>query len=269
MTASSAAAVVAQSTALTVSADSAADRARVEAFANAYVESKNYAAAYRAAFPCEGMSAASVWTAASRYARHAVVVAATRAKLEAAAKAVIVTVAELLQHQYEIATADPREVVWTSEHACRYCWGADNQYQWRDMDEYDLACAAAIDEAVKLGLAQPVMPKMAGLFGFTAHRPPNAECEHCVGVGHPRTHVADMRRLTGPAAKLIKGVKQDRFGAITVELHDQQKALDACNRIVGAYKDALTVHAPPPAAQPMPADLPREQVAERYLDMVR
>ncbi len=264
------AAVVAQPTALLTAADSGpADRARVEAFASSYVETKNYAAAYRATFDTSDMSPGSVWTAASRFARQTDVVAAIRARLEAAAKATIVTVAELLQHQYEIATADPREVVWTSEHACRYCWGADNQYQWRDMEEFDLACAAAIDKAVREGLAQPVMPKMAGLFGFTAHRAPNDACEHCKGVGQPVVHIRDMRSLTGPAAKLIKGVKQDRFGAITVELHDQQKALDACNRIVGAYKDALTVHQPPAAAVPLPADLPRERVGEAYLEMVR
>lgn len=242
--------------------------ARIEAFACTYVETKNYASAYRAAFDCDGYAMQTVWNHASRYARRPDVVASIRAKLEAAAKATIVTVAELLQHQYEIATADPREIVWTSEHNCRHCWGADGHYQWRDPEEHALACAKALQDAATGG-AEYVQPGASGLYGFTAHRAPNPQCETCKGVGQPAVHIADMRSLTGPAAKLIKGVKQDRFGAITVELHDQQKALDACNRIVGAYKDALTVKTTPDKAVPIPAELPASQVAEAYLEMVR
>lgn len=243
--------------------------ARVEAFANVYVESKNYSAAYRATHDCTNTHAARVWSLASEYARRPDVVMAIRSRLEAAAKATIVTVAELLAHQYEIATADPREIVWTSEHPCRHCYGNDGAYQWRDPEEYDLACARAIDEAVKTGAVLPVFPTINGGFGFTLHRPPNPECETCAGVGDPRTHIADSRKLSGPAAKLFAGVKQDRYGQIEVKMHDQQKALDACNRIVGAYKDALTVNPGPVEAAPLPVDLPPEQVADAYLRMVR
>jgi hypothetical protein len=251
------------------SADRDAERAKiVERFASAYVELGGWSAAYRRCYDCTNMSAPSVWKAAAAMADYPGVRGRVRELLAEAAQRAIVTVAEVLRAQMEIATANPADVVRVSEHNCRHCHGTDGGYQWRDQDEFATACAAELDKAAELKRV-PKMPNDAGGYGFTHHRKPNAECEHCKGVGSPAVHIADTRELTGGAARLVKSVRQDRFGAITVELYDQSAAWDKIARILGGYKDGLAITTPPKAADQLPADLPRERVAEAYLAMVR
>jgi phage terminase small subunit len=187
-----------------------------------------------------------------------------------AAQRAIVTVAEVLRMNFELATANPADVVRVSEHACRHCHGVDGLYQWRDQDEFANACAAELDAAAEAKRV-PRLPSDAGGYGYTVHRLPNPECEECAGVGQPRVHITDSSKLTGPAAKLVKSVKQDRFGAITVELRDQDKALSELARILGAYKDGLALTMPPKPADgvAIPAELPAAKVAEAYLQLVR
>jgi phage terminase small subunit len=173
----------------------------------------------------------------------------------------------VLAAQLEIATADPRAVVHTTKHACRNCHGIDGEYHWRDPQEFDKACAAELDASAEQR-RMPHMPSDDGGYGYTMHRAPNPECESCGGSGQTVTHIADMRELSDSAAKLIKGVKQDRFGAVTVELRDQDAAWREVARILGAYKDSLTVTPRPPAPVEIPADTPREKVGEAYLALV-
>lgn len=254
----------------TDSAERAAERLKiVERFASAYVELGGWSAAYRRCYDCTNMSSPTVWKNAQAMADYPGVRNRVRELLAEGAQRAIVTVAEVLRVQMELATANPADVVRVSEHACRHCHGIDNEYQWRTQDEFAEACAKELDEAVQFKRV-PKMPSDAGGYGFTVHRKPNPECEHCAGVGDPRVHIADTGELTGGAARLVKGVKQDRFGAIHVELHDQQAAWERIARMLGAFKDGLALTLPPKApAESIPADVPRERVAELYLAMVR
>jgi phage terminase small subunit len=240
----------------------------VERYASAYVELGTWAAAYRRCYNCETMSNATVWRQATAMSNYPGVRERVRVLLHEASLRAIVTVADVLRLNLEIATANPNDVVRVSSHPCRQCHGFDGLYQWRDQDEYASACARELDLAAELKRV-PKMPSDAGGYGFTLHRAPNPECETCGGIGEPRVHIADTRELTGNAARLVKSVRQDRFGAITVELHDQQKALDSIARILGAYKDGLTLTTPPKAPPELPANLPPERVAAAYLELVR
>lgn len=242
----------------------------IEQFAQAVVATDGqWSAAYRMIHDCSNMKPHSVWNQAHALSKLPGVKERVRELLDEAAQRTIVTAAQLLARQYEIATADPSKIVWVSEHPCRRCYGIDNQYQWRDQDEYSEACAAELDRAAAK-LDVPKLPSDAGGYGFTAHHSagPNPECEHCKGVGEPAVHVRATRELEGKEAKLVKAIEQDRFGRITVKLHDQQKALDAIARIIGANKDELMLTKPSDAAE-IPADVPDEKVADAYLSMVR
>lgn len=240
----------------------------VERYAAAYVELGTWAAAYRRCFDASRMSSASVWKEAAAMSQYPGVRDRVRELLAEASQRAIITVAEVLRMNVELATANPAELVRVSSHNCRHCHGLNNEYQWRDPDEYAEACARELDEAVQLKRV-PKLPSDVGGYGFTIHAKPSRECEHCAGIGESRVALTDTSELSGSAAKLLKGIKQDRFGAITIELHDQQKALAEVARILGAYKDGLAVTLPPKPAESIPADVPRERVAELYLSMVR
>lgn len=239
----------------------------VERFAQAYVQLGTWAGAYRRCYDCTHMTNASVWRESRAMSDFPGVRERVRELLAEGAQRAIITVAEVLRAQVEIASANPADVVRVSEHNCRHCHGVDGLYQWRDQDEFATACARELDLAAEMKRV-PKMPSDAGGYGFTVHRRPSPECESCRGVGEPAVHITDSSLLTGPAAKLLKSVRQDRFGAITVELHDQQAAWDKIARILGAYKDGLTLTTPRAPDAPM-APITRENAAEQYLALVR
>jgi len=145
---------------------------------------------------------------------------------------------------------------------CRYCRGEGHAYQWRDDMEYAQACDAALK-------AKEKMPTCEGGVGFNGTLDPVKDCPRCWGVGEQRPIVADTTKLTGPAARLYKGVKIKGNGDIEVLLHDQLKARDMLNRIQGIYKDNTA--AMPPAAstsqQIAQAKTPEER-QRAYLQLV-
>jgi len=240
----------------------------VERYAQAYHELGSWAAAYRRCYDCSTMKASTVWAASHALSNYPGVRERVRELYAAGAERTIVSIAEALRHQLDVALANPSELAWTTKHACRHCWGTDNAYQWRTQDEHTLAIAAELDAAVNEHRT-PNVPSDAGGYGYTMHRPPNPECEHCGGAGHTVNHVADTRSLSGPAAKLYKGTKVDRHGIVTIEMHDQQRAWDAVNRILGAYKDTtLLLNPATKPAETIAENVPKERVADAYARLI-
>lgn len=240
----------------------------VERYATAYVELGSWAAAYRRCYDCSNMKATTVWNNAHALSNYPGMRERVRDLYAKGAERSIVSIAEALRHQLEVALANPSELAWTTKHACRHCWGFDNAYQWRTQDEHTLAVAAELDAAVSEHRT-PKVPDDAGGYGYTIHRPPNPECEHCAGAGQTVNHVADTRSLSGPAAKLYKGTKVDRHGIVTIEMHDQQRAWDAVNRILGAYKDTtLLLNPATKPAEAIAPDVPKERVADAYARLI-
>jgi phage terminase small subunit len=137
-------------------------------------------------------------------------------RLELMRSADILSGQDILRHWHDIATADPGEITQLRRCCCRYCWGKHFHYQWRDIAEYDRAAAKAASDGLP-------PPEYGGL-GFTDNDDPNPECPRCGGEGHPEVFVADTRDITGPARRLIAGVKQTRSG-IEVMTRDQDAAL--------------------------------------------
>jgi phage terminase small subunit len=130
----------------------------------------------------------------------------------------------VLKRWWDIATADPNEVIEYRRTCCRNCWGVNFAYQWTE-DEYE----AAVRRAEKEDTAEP---DCSGGFGFRPGADPTPECY---------MHIHDTRKLTGAARLLYAGAKVTKEG-LEVKLHDQLKALDAVSRHVGFYNDKVQVN---------------------------
>lgn len=128
----------------------------------------------------------------------------------------ILNAQDILRHWQEIAVADPGEISQLRRVCCRHCWGENFLYQWRDIDEFDKAAAKAITD-------NKPAPEYGGL-GFSQNDDPNPYCPKCAGEGQPDIFLADTRDLTGPARRLVAGVRKTRFG-IEVAMRDQDAAL--------------------------------------------
>lgn len=211
-----------------------------EAFCLAFLEENNAACAYRRAYDVgEHTPPKTVWEAASRLMAENKVASRILELRAAAAKEVICGVVDLMRDWYDIATANPNELVKTVTGCCRYCHGENFKYQWRDEEEWIDACNKACLEAKKN--ADPIMPEFDGGVGFHAYKAPNVLCPHCYGVGIAHTLVQDTTKLGPKARKLYKGAKQNRYGEIEIEMHDQQKARESLARCLGAFNDKLII----------------------------
>lgn len=149
----------------------------------------------------------------------------------------VFTIRRALEMWLDLAQADPNELIGLKVGACRYCWGDQNLYQWKEA-EYWEAVAAAEKEAAKDPDAGIAMPDVAGGFGFMRTRAPNDECPRCEGEGIERVVPRDSGKLSKGAKMLYGGVKQTRNG-LEVVIADRTKALENASRIVGAFKDNI------------------------------
>lgn len=180
---------------------------------------------------------------------------------DAAARASMICIEQILQDWKDIAIADPNDIVSVRRTCCRFCWGVNGRYQWGTIDEYTAVCQAA----AKNGDAAP---DASGGFGFDATREPRETCASCYGEGRENVHVADTRTLTGPARKLYKGAKINSKGQIEVLLHDQNEARLNLARALGFMgKDGVPLPNDA-AAAPAPAAT-TEQAREAYMRMIK
>lgn len=237
-------------------------------FARVLAETGNAAAAYRKTYATSDRTLPqTVWAAASRIAALPQVRARVRHYQDLATLDTIMTVRELFQHFVDIATADPNELCYVVHRNCRYCHGIDFNYQWKDEAEYIEAAARSCEDETA------TMPSEAGGYGFQGAAEPNPICPHCFGVGEAHTVVADTTKLTGKARKLYKGAKQDRFGCIEIQTHDQDKAREMIGRMLGAFNDKLDLRTPEERAKAeaktrLPDNVTEEQAAKAYLQLL-
>jgi hypothetical protein len=134
----------------------------------------------------------------------------------------------VLREWAEIATADPTEIATVRRLCCRHCYGIGFAYQYTDA-EYarDTAQAIANEDDMSIFVGGP---------GFDKSREPNPECPECCGEGEPEVFIKDLRKLSATARKLVKSVRQGKYG-IEVEMRDQEEALRNLARFLGVYVD--------------------------------
>lgn len=144
----------------------------------------------------------------------------------------------ILQEWYDIAFADPNELIQHRRLCCRNCYGKNNGYQWLDETEWqEAAHAATLRNAQRrsAGMGDAEMepePSRAGGFGYDRLKLPKDSCPICQGEGVGEVFVADTTKLTGRASKLYAGIKQTKFG-IEILMRDQDAALANLARAFG------------------------------------
>ncbi|EBW6363811.1 terminase small subunit [Salmonella enterica subsp. enterica serovar Oranienburg] len=192
-------------------------------FAEFVSSGKTLVEAYRlAGYKAEGNA---VHAAASRLLRNVKVYRAIRWLRDKRQRRLALTEDEIIHQLSAIASADPNEISQIRRMNCRYCWGHNHKYQWRDMDEYHAA-----QEKMPEGGA----PEYGGI-GFFESAVPNPECPRCGGEGIPDIYFADTTMIDGPARWLIAGVRQTMNG-LEVKIASQEAARRELLRILERHQ---------------------------------
>jgi len=151
-----------------------------------------------------------------------------------------ITADMVLQRWWDIATADPNEIIHLRRVCCRYCFGVGHQYQWRDEGEYQQAIQVVVN-AAKEQDKKPVIPSDTGGYGYDRLLRPHPECPYCRGEGNADLHVEDTRDL-GPKAKLLYGGIKQTAAGIEIKMKDQDKALENVARHIGMFTDKIDIN---------------------------
>lgn len=153
---------------------------------------------------------------------------------------------EVLRRWLLLATADSRELIQLRMVNCRYCWGIDHRYQFRDTE---LREAQQRHEINMLELSEDQRKPFDDLGGsgydggkapmrgelwverqieaglqFVSESNSDHNCPHCDGDGVKSVWLNDSRHYSPSAALLYAGVKISKDGSMEVKTRDQQHA---------------------------------------------
>lgn len=211
-------------------------------FAIAYVgeANGNGSAAYRLSYPVENMTDNQISACASKVLQSLHVQKFIEERRQRVADKFEIAAVQILRTWWEIATADPNELIQAQRRCCRHCYGVGHDYQWRDAQEWAEAVADEMEKAERL--KRPArLPSDAGGFGFDHTLAPIEACGRCRGDGNVQAIVMDTRNLSPSARLLYAGVKQTRDG-IEIKMRDQDAALANIAKALGMFG---TENAPP------------------------
>ena len=207
-------------------------------FAMAFVgeANGNASAAYRLAYDVENVSNNEISARASKVLQSPAISEFIAAQRKRVAAKFEIAALDVLRQWWEIATADPNEIIQAQRRCCRHCYGRGFQYQWRDAQEWAEESAKEMNDANLL--KRPVqLVSDAGGFGFNQTLPPIVDCTMCRGDGNVQVIVNDTRKLTGGAKLLYAGVKTTRDG-IEIKMRDQDAALANIAKAIGMFDGA-------------------------------
>lgn len=191
-------------------------------FAQHVVDGKTRVDAYRlAGYKCDGENA---YFAASQIYRNIQVRRYIHAIRNERQKRYAAELDDVIGQLTAIINADPNEISQYRRVNCRYCWGSDHKYQWRDIAEQ----LSAERKAESDGAAPP---DTSGGIGFVDNADPNPECPRCNGEGVGAPFFADTRDLEGDARYLLQGVKLGKFG-IEILTADKDSARKELARLI-------------------------------------
>lgn len=148
-----------------------------------------------------------------------------------------ITADRVLTEAWNIATADPRELVEYRVGACRYCFGKEHRYH-RTASEFERAEAEhAVKEqkAIEDGKPHPGEFDPQGGVGYNKLADPNPECPECFGEGIGRTVFKDTSKVSPAVASLFAGVKETKDG-LEIKLHSKDGALEKMFKHMGLYE---------------------------------
>ncbi|HGO5420109.1 TPA: terminase small subunit [Klebsiella oxytoca] len=189
-----------------------------------FLKTGNRAEAYRAAG--YGGQGNTVYVEASRMYRKPKISKAIRYLKERFRKRYTADIDELVDQLIAIIRADPNDIAFYRRVNCRYCWGENHLYQWRDIAEFDKAAEAASKEGKE-------SPEYGGL-GFVDVMDPNPDCPRCYGEGKGQMHINDTRDHEGPEKHLFAGVKLGKFG-IEILTEDKKAARQLLAQLITKF----------------------------------
>lgn len=149
----------------------------------------------------------------------------------------------VLQRWWQIATANPNDLISYRRVCCRHCFGHKHEHQWKDVEEYQRAIKSAVEEAKKAEFetgveTEPNIPSDIGGYGFDPSIKPHPKCPKCNGEGFGEVFAQDTRELTSQAQALYAGVKITKDG-LEIKMQDQGKALELVARHLGMFVDRI------------------------------
>lgn len=186
-----------------------------------YVRTKNRIEAYKkAGYKCEGKN---LHFGAAQIYRNIKVSRAIKALTKRMRQRYTADLDEIVDQLVAITRADPNLVSQYRRVNCRFCWGEENKYHWRDENEYEVAAIKASENG------KP--PPEDGGTGFIDNADPNPECPRCQGEGKGQMIINDTRDLEGDELMYYLGVKQTKNG-LEVLTESKQAARAALIRIL-------------------------------------
>jgi hypothetical protein len=193
------------------------------AFAQAFVETGDATASYRAAYNTEGMLPATIKRSAWDVRHNAKVAARILELRNAIAQTFVIDEAVLKLAAFEIAEADPTVLQHVRVFACAMCWSEEQLA--REVTRY----------LASVGTRAPLEPPTDFTPNDDPFAPVNGRCESCMGAGRIVTYTADTTTLQGAERRLYKGFEITRDGSVRILMHDQMAARDMANKANGVY----------------------------------
>lgn len=153
-----------------------------------------------------------------------------------------ITAKRVLTEIWNIATADPRDLVEHKVGNCRYCWGKEHRYQRTDREfDDDKRANEHARKTLAIERRPPPFSPQGGK-GYARNREPNPNCPECGGDGIGRTVIHDTRKISAGAASLFAGIKETKDG-IEVKVHSKDASLEKLCRHLSLFNDKLQVDA--------------------------
>jgi hypothetical protein len=151
----------------------------------------------------------------------------------------LVSAEKIEKRLWDIARADPRDLISMRRVCCRFCYGKDGLYQETPAERHARKTKYE-DKLRAIPMSKwkefPPFDDLGGV-GYDKRKPINLDCLQCFGEGDMDPSVSDTRYLTDAAAGLYAGIEIMPGGGIKVKMHDPVKAMDMLGKRFGMWSD--------------------------------
>lgn len=150
-----------------------------------------------------------------------------------------ITQDRVLKELWDIALANPNDLIEYRRVNCRYCWGEGYNYQMtpKEMEKHKQEHAKACKRARDENRPEPEFDPEGGV-GYNGNRAPNKDCPECFGDGVGKELVKDTRYLPEASKALYAGVERTKEG-LKVKMHPKVQAVEMIGRHLGMWNDKL------------------------------
>ena len=224
-----------------------------EIFCREYLVDFNASRAYRVAYPNSSVKAAG--TSGHELLKNQEIATYLTAMIDARKKRLDLKADDVLQKLWNVATADPNELIEIRRDSCRHCYGADFGYQYTqgEWEEIQIQYTAACERAVLIKQPVPDEPDLRGGLGFNKLMPPMPGCPECFGEGIEDVVIKDTRTLSPAALELYAGAKVTKTG-IEILTHSRDKNLELIGRHLAMFTDKFDHRSGDGSMTPMSLD---------------